>query len=53
MFRGFTLRMKDLTHDDSRNYTCVVYNTLNEIRHTFTLDVIGTCTYVPPSQLFA
>lgn len=39
----WTLKLTELTGQDSGLYTCVVSNERGQINYTYSLDVIGTC----------
>ena len=40
-FRAFSIRLDDLESRDAGNYTCVVFNSRGEIRHTTALVISG------------
>lgn len=56
LFFNFPLQLRDLqwslvmesvVPSDRGNYTCVVQNKYGNIRHTYQLDVLGKCSFLP------
>ena len=43
--RRCCLRLRNLMTFDSGNYTCVVSNRHGQLRHTYSIEVFGTCRY--------